>query len=73
MSTTPDNTFADPEQLIADLRRLLAEREAEQAATAEVLQIINSSPGLQGRLVSLARIQIHDQSVVERPDETAEL
>jgi hypothetical protein len=29
MSTTPDNTLADPEQLIADLRRLLAEREAD--------------------------------------------
>jgi hypothetical protein len=29
MSATPDNTFADPEQLIADLRRRLAEHEAE--------------------------------------------
>ena len=42
MSATPDNTLADPEQLMADLRRRLAEREAElsqaleqQAATAE--------------------------------------
>jgi len=59
MSATPDSTLANPEQLIADLRRQLAEREAglaeckaerdealqRESATTEVLQVIKSSPG----------------------------
>jgi hypothetical protein len=52
MSTTPGNTLTDPEQRIADLERQLAECEAErdkalarEAATTEVLQVINASPG----------------------------
>src|SRR5262249_3480469 len=52
MSATHDNTLADPEQLIADLQRQLAECKAErdealrrETATAEILQVINSSPG----------------------------
>jgi two-component system, NtrC family, sensor kinase len=52
MSATPDSTIADPEQLIADLHRQLAECKAErdealhrETATASVLQVINSSPG----------------------------
>jgi GAF domain-containing protein len=59
MGATPDSTLVNPEQLIADLQRQLAEREAElavckadrdealeqQTATAEVLHIINASRG----------------------------
>src|SRR5215475_896344 len=52
MSATPDDTLGDPEQLIAHLQRQLSECKAErdealqrETANAEVLQIINSSPG----------------------------
>jgi two-component system, NtrC family, sensor kinase len=52
MSATPDSTLADSEQLIADLQRQVAECRAErdealqrEIAMAEVLQVINSSPG----------------------------
>src|SRR5207248_11119541 len=52
MSPTPDGTLDDPQQTIADLKRQLAESNAErdealqrETATSEVLQVINSSPG----------------------------
>ena len=52
MSPTPDSTLADPQQVIAELQRRLYERTAErdealarETSTAEVLQVINASPG----------------------------
>jgi GAF domain-containing protein len=52
MNPMPDSTLADPQQIIAQLQRQLAECRAErdealqrETATAEVLQVINRSPG----------------------------
>ena len=45
MSAIPDSTLANPDQRIADLERQLAESEAQKAAVAEVLSVINSSTG----------------------------
>jgi GAF domain-containing protein len=52
MTVTVNTLAGDPQQIIADLRRELAERTAErdeaqarENATAEVLQVINSYPG----------------------------
>jgi predicted component of type VI protein secretion system len=52
MSAMPDSTFANPQELIAELQRQLAASNAErdealaqQIAIAEILQVINSSAG----------------------------
>ena len=43
MTAIPDNTVADPQQVIADLQRRLDESIAQRAATADVLKVISRS------------------------------
>ena len=45
MTATVDNAIADPQHTIAELQRQLDEALQREAATAEILQVINSSPG----------------------------
>ena len=52
MCPTPDSTLADPQEINADLQRQLAECRAardealaRETAMADVLRVINSSPG----------------------------
>jgi hypothetical protein len=69
----PKSTFTDPQQIIADLRRELAECRADrddtlaqQIATGRVLQVINLSP-VRSRRSSKAL----DRPIDGRPDEQA--
>jgi len=45
MTATVDNALADLQRANAELQRQLDEALTREAATAEVLQVINSSPG----------------------------
>jgi class 3 adenylate cyclase len=45
MKTPPDSALADAQGIIADLRRQLDEALLRETATAEVLGVINASPG----------------------------
>ena len=57
MSATPDSTFTDPKQRIADLERQLAEREAELAErTAERDEALEQQTAT-GRCLSVPRAQ----------------
>lgn len=44
MTTTPETMVADPQKIIAELQRKSDELTAQQAATADILKVIASSP-----------------------------
>ena len=56
MGTSPDNTLANPEQLMLDLRRQLSECKADAGADEVVLRALDMPSTEQGRINRLERM-----------------